>query len=199
VQAPEAILFDLWGTLITSDAFDPERGHAAVLRCCDNPRGVTPAEVQELGDRVVTEVQGREEQSVHAARAAADCRRFLRTSLPQGHGRDRNGTSGARPSPCGLSTACGSCSRKRRAWFAGDNVTCDVAGAGSAGIYPVAFRPSAAVPAAVGKHSVITGGPSSCPSRCPGLRRRADAERARTAPPRLTPRGGMPKVHPPRP
>jgi len=43
-----------------------------------------------------------------------------------------------------------------RTWFAGDNVDYDVLGAHGAGIFPVAFRPRAPIPASVGEHAVIT-------------------------------------------
>ena len=60
---PEAILFDLWGTLIDSAAFDPAKGNAALLARADNPRGVTLEEVQDLGRRLVAATEPREEQS----------------------------------------------------------------------------------------------------------------------------------------
>ena len=63
MRKPEAILFDLWGTLISSDSFDPGRGNAAVLAKCDNPRGVTLAQVLALGSRVVSALERREDQS----------------------------------------------------------------------------------------------------------------------------------------
>jgi putative hydrolase of the HAD superfamily len=63
MQKPEAILFDLWGTLISSDAFDPNLGNAAILRASDNPHGVTLEEIQSLGGRVVSSLEGREDQS----------------------------------------------------------------------------------------------------------------------------------------
>jgi putative hydrolase of the HAD superfamily len=63
MRKPEAILFDLWGTLIDSDGFDPGRGNAAVLAMCDNPRGVTLGEMQTLGSRVVSALEKREDQS----------------------------------------------------------------------------------------------------------------------------------------
>jgi putative hydrolase of the HAD superfamily len=63
MQRPEAILFDLWGTLISSDGFDPGRGNAAVLKTCDNPHGVTLEQVQELGNRVMSALETREDQS----------------------------------------------------------------------------------------------------------------------------------------
>ncbi len=63
MRKPEAVLFDLWGTLIQSDGFDPGRGHAAMLALCDNPRGVTLEETLELGARVVKSTEPREEDS----------------------------------------------------------------------------------------------------------------------------------------
>ena len=60
---PEAILFDLWGTLMDSTGFDPEQGNAALLALAENPRGVTLDELQELGRRVVTATVPREEQA----------------------------------------------------------------------------------------------------------------------------------------
>jgi len=61
MHAPEALLFDLWGTLIEHLGFDPARGHAAALALCDNPRGVTLEEIMELGRRVVTAMDDRED------------------------------------------------------------------------------------------------------------------------------------------
>ena len=63
MRRPEAILFDLWGTLISSEGFDPGLGNGAVLTRCDNPRGVTLDQVQELGNRVMSALDGREDQS----------------------------------------------------------------------------------------------------------------------------------------
>jgi putative hydrolase of the HAD superfamily len=60
---PKAVLFDLWGTLIATDLFDPARGNAAVLECAENPSGITLADVQALGDKVVSSLESREEQS----------------------------------------------------------------------------------------------------------------------------------------
>ncbi len=60
---PEAILFDLWGTLLNSVEFDPRKGHAAVLSQCDNPRRVTLEAVMDLGRRIVTSTVPREEES----------------------------------------------------------------------------------------------------------------------------------------
>ena len=61
--SPEAILFDLWGTLIDSAQFDPSRGNAALLARADNPRGATLDQVEDLGRRLVTATIPREEQS----------------------------------------------------------------------------------------------------------------------------------------
>ena len=60
---PDAILFDLWGTLINSVEFDPRKGHAAVLAACDNPGGVPLEDVMDLGRRIVTATVAREEES----------------------------------------------------------------------------------------------------------------------------------------
>ncbi len=60
---PEAILFDLWGTLIDSTSFDPGLGNAALLALAENPRGVALEELQELGRRLVTATVPREEQA----------------------------------------------------------------------------------------------------------------------------------------
>src|SRR5208337_1122859 len=63
MQRPEAVLFDLWGTLISSEGFDAGLGKAAVLKTCDNPHGVTLEQVLELGDHVMTALDTREDQS----------------------------------------------------------------------------------------------------------------------------------------
>ena len=63
MRRPEAILFDLWGTLIDSVAFDPESGNQALLARSDNPRGTTLEEVRDLGRRLVTATIPREEQA----------------------------------------------------------------------------------------------------------------------------------------
>lgn len=63
MRRPDAVLFDLWGTLINSEAFDPRKGHEAVLAACDNPRGISLEDVMELGQRVVTATIPREEDS----------------------------------------------------------------------------------------------------------------------------------------
>ena len=63
MRRPEAILFDLWGTLIDSAAFDPALGNAALLAFAENPRGVTLDDLQELGGRLVRATIPREEQS----------------------------------------------------------------------------------------------------------------------------------------
>ena len=57
------MLFDLWGTLISSDAFDPGRGSAAILRASDNPQGTTLEQIQGFGGRVVSSLESREDQS----------------------------------------------------------------------------------------------------------------------------------------
>ncbi len=63
MQKPEAILFDLWGTLIDSQVFDPSLGNEALLARSDNPRGVSLEEIQDLGRRLVAATVPREEQS----------------------------------------------------------------------------------------------------------------------------------------
>ena len=61
MKKPEAILFDLWGTLIHSESgFDPGRGNAAFLRGCANPRAATLEQVQSLGTRVIRGMEKRE-------------------------------------------------------------------------------------------------------------------------------------------
>ncbi len=55
------MLFDLWGTLIDSRGFDPTRGHAAVLETAHNPRRATLSDVMEVGRRVVTALESRED------------------------------------------------------------------------------------------------------------------------------------------
>jgi putative hydrolase of the HAD superfamily len=60
---PEAILFDLWGTLIHSDSFDPGRGNEAILRNADNPHAVTLDRIQAFGGKVVSALESREDQS----------------------------------------------------------------------------------------------------------------------------------------
>ncbi len=63
MRKPKAILFDLWGTVIRSDEFDPARGNAAVFALAENPSGAALQSVQELADRVVTTVSPWEEES----------------------------------------------------------------------------------------------------------------------------------------
>ena len=63
MRKPDAILFDLWGTLITSDAFDPGLGNAALLGASDNPHRITLEQIQGLGGRVVSALESREDQS----------------------------------------------------------------------------------------------------------------------------------------
>jgi putative hydrolase of the HAD superfamily len=57
---PRAVLFDLWGTLILSDEFDPMKGNAAVLDAAEGHDGLSVDQLQELGGRIVTEVEPRE-------------------------------------------------------------------------------------------------------------------------------------------
>lgn len=63
MNKPDALLFDLWGTLINSVDFDPQKGHAAVLDTCENPKGVTLDAVMDFGRRVVNATVAREEES----------------------------------------------------------------------------------------------------------------------------------------
>jgi putative hydrolase of the HAD superfamily len=63
MRKPEALLFDLWGTLIQSEGFEPTRGHAAMLGLCDNPLGVSLQETLDLGARVVKSLESREDES----------------------------------------------------------------------------------------------------------------------------------------
>ena len=63
MNKPDALLFDLWGTLINSVDFDPKKGHAAVLETCENPRGVPLDDVMDLGRRAVSATIAREEES----------------------------------------------------------------------------------------------------------------------------------------
>jgi putative hydrolase of the HAD superfamily len=62
MRKPDALLFDLWGTLINSVEFDPQKGHAAVLETCENPNRVSLDEVMDLGRRVVNATVAREEE-----------------------------------------------------------------------------------------------------------------------------------------
>jgi putative hydrolase of the HAD superfamily len=63
MNKPDALLFDLWGTLINSVDFDPQKGHAAVLDTCENPKRVPLEAVMDLGRRVVSATVAREEES----------------------------------------------------------------------------------------------------------------------------------------
>ncbi len=221
MRRPEAVLFDLWGTLISSEGFDPSLGNAAVLKTCDNPHRVTLEQVQELGNHVMTALETREDQSALEFTQAALLRiigdsldlRFRGTMeetewefwgaalhvrlidgvreillLLQSRGirmgvisnssfagctlereLERHGIrryfefviSSAdygirKPDPIIFEVAL----RRLRleavsAWFAGDNVGYDIVGARSAGIFPVAFNPRAAIPDSIGEHAVI--------------------------------------------
>jgi len=62
MRKPDALLFDLWGTLINSVDFDPQKGHAAVMETCENPKGVPLDDVMDFGRRVVSATVGREEE-----------------------------------------------------------------------------------------------------------------------------------------
>ncbi|MGO9308108.1 MAG: HAD family hydrolase [Spirochaetia bacterium] len=63
VRRPDAILFDLWGTLLNSVDFDPKKGHAAVLEICENPNRVSLDDVMNFGRRIVNATVAREEES----------------------------------------------------------------------------------------------------------------------------------------
>jgi len=63
MHRPGAVLFDLWGTLLNSAAFDPKKGHEAVLAVCDNPGGASLEDVMDLGRRAVSATIPREEDS----------------------------------------------------------------------------------------------------------------------------------------
>jgi putative hydrolase of the HAD superfamily len=64
MRKPDAVLFDLWGTLIHSEGgFNPELGNAAFLAACGNPRGATVEQVQEWGTRIITALGSREDLS----------------------------------------------------------------------------------------------------------------------------------------
>jgi len=63
MRRPEAILFDLWGTLIDSLEFDPGLGNAVLLARSENPRGTTLEDLRELGRRLVNATIPREEQA----------------------------------------------------------------------------------------------------------------------------------------
>jgi len=221
MRKPEAVLFDLWGTLISSEGFDPGLGNAAVLKTCDNPHGVTLEQVQELGNRVMTALDTREDQSALEF-SQASLLRIIGDSLDLRFRNSMEETEwdfwdaaldvrlidgvqdvlidlrfrGIRMGVISNSSFAGSTLEKelRRhgilryfefvissadygirkpdpiifevalsrlgigaasAWFAGDNVGYDIVGARSAGIFPVAFKPRAAIPESIGEHAVI--------------------------------------------
>ena len=221
MRKPEAVLFDLWGTLISSEGFDPGLGNAAVLKTCDNPHGVTLEQVQELGNRVMTALDTREDQSALEF-SQASLLRIIGDSLDLRFRNSMEETEwdfwdaaldvrlidgvqdvlidlrfrGIRMGVISNSSFAGSTLEKelRRhgilryfefvissadygirkpdpiifevalsrlgigaasAWFAGDNVGYDIVGAKSAGIFPVAFKPRAAIPESIGEHAVI--------------------------------------------
>jgi putative hydrolase of the HAD superfamily len=60
---PDAILFDLWGTLISADRFDPVRGNAALIALCEGAGPADLARLNERGRSVVTALEGREDHS----------------------------------------------------------------------------------------------------------------------------------------
>jgi putative hydrolase of the HAD superfamily len=221
MRRPEAVLFDLWGTLISSEGFDPGLGNAAVLKTCDNPHGVSLEQVQELGNHVMTALETREDQSALEFTQAALLRfigdsldlrfrksmeetewefwsaalevrlidgvrellvllqsRGIRTGVISNSsfaGRTlerelrRHGILGyfefvissadygiRKPDPIIFEVALARLGiGAASAWFAGDNVGYDLVGARSAGIFPVAFKPRAAIPDSIGEHAVI--------------------------------------------
>jgi putative hydrolase of the HAD superfamily len=221
MQRPKAVLFDLWGTLISSEGFDPSLGNAAVLKTCDNPNGVTLDQVQELGNHVMTALDTREDQSALEF-SQASLLRIIGDSLDLRFRNSMEDTEwdfwsaaldvrlvdgvqevlvdlqsrGIRMGVISNSSFAGSTLERelrrhgiRRyfefvissadygirkpdpiifevalarlgvdaasAWFAGDNIGYDIVGARSAGIFPVAFKPRAAVPDSIGEHAVI--------------------------------------------
>jgi len=221
MRRPEAVLFDLWGTLISSEGFDPGLGNAAVLKTCDNPRAVTLEQVQELGNHVMTALETREDQSALVF-TQASLLRIIGDSLDLRFRKSMEETEwdfwsaaldvrliegvlevlvdlqsrGIRLGVISNSSFAGSTLERelqrhgiRRyfefvissadygirkpdpiifeialarlgigaasAWFAGDNVGYDIVGARSAGIFPVAFKPRAAIPESIGEHAVI--------------------------------------------
>jgi putative hydrolase of the HAD superfamily len=222
MRRPDAILFDLWGTLISSDAFDPGRGNEALLRASDNPRRVTLGEVQGLGGRVVSALESREDQSALEFTQASLLRiiedsfglrfqkplvemewefwqaalsvrlidgvlqllplvaergirmgvvsnsSFVAATLEKELSRQgvlryfdfviSSADYGVRkPDPIIFEVALRRLGvDASRAWFAGDNVGYDIVGAGSVGIFPVAFNPHKEIPALVGEHAVIS-------------------------------------------
>jgi putative hydrolase of the HAD superfamily len=221
MQRPEAVLFDLWGTLISSEGFDPSLGNAAVLKTCDNPHRVTLEQVQELGNHVMTALETREDQSALEFTQSALLRiigdsldlRFRGTMeetewefwsaaldvrlidgvpeillLLQSRGIRMGVISNSSFAGCTLERELERHGIRRyfefvissadygirkpdpiifevalrrlgieavSAWFAGDNVGYDIVGARSAGIFPVAFNPRAAIPDSIGEHAVI--------------------------------------------
>jgi putative hydrolase of the HAD superfamily len=221
-RTPDGLLFDLWGTLISSDGFDPGAGHAAVLALCDNPRAVPLSDVLAMADRVVTALNVREEESALEFTQAAlfriladsfglrmrasmeECEwafwdAALEVALIDGvHGMLEALTAagipmgvvsnssfsgpilekelarlGVRPSFQFVISSADYIVRKphplifeialrrlglepNQVWFAGDNVTYDVQGALSAGIFPVAFNPRTEVPRNLGIHAQIS-------------------------------------------
>lgn len=221
MRKPEAILFDLWGTLISSDGFDLGRGNAAVFQMCDNPRGATLAQMQALGNRVVSFMERREDLSAleftqasllrimadaldlrfrgslqetewEFWKAALEIRLIegVRELLPRVARHDirmgvvSNSSFSAatlekelesqgirrhfefvissadygvrKPDPIIFEVALARLGiGAEKAWFAGDNVACDIEGARGAGIFPVAFNPLTEIPELFGEHAVI--------------------------------------------
>jgi putative hydrolase of the HAD superfamily len=63
VRKPRAILFDLWGTVIQSDDFDPKKGNAALLSVASDSDGLSLETLQELGARITVSTEQRERDS----------------------------------------------------------------------------------------------------------------------------------------
>lgn len=61
MTAPNAILFDLWGTLIESDDFAPARGNARLLELAGS--SVPLEDLQAFEDGILREVERREDES----------------------------------------------------------------------------------------------------------------------------------------
>lgn len=62
-RQPAAVLFDLWGTLIRSEGFDPVRGNEAVLAFAENRAAISQEDFQKLSDEVVSSIEPWEDRS----------------------------------------------------------------------------------------------------------------------------------------
>lgn len=60
IARPKAVIFDLWGTLIESDHFAPAKGNARLLELAGSR--VSLAELQAFEDRIVRDVEQREDE-----------------------------------------------------------------------------------------------------------------------------------------